>query len=160
MSFSVTISLGHGQCIREWLEMAGAKKTSLNDLQEKARYYHLSERKICQEHRTILKLFLPANVVEKLKVCTGDSSPHSIPTYIHYDTVTSMWIHSIVIPLVNTSGNPSACGRDAPCHAGQCDYNVTTNTHVCVCPAGLHGDRCQTGKFSYCFMIKSTAEHR
>ena len=80
MSFSVTISQGHRQCIREWLEMSGAKKTSLNDLQEKARYYHLSERKIRQEHRTILKLFLPANVVEKLKVCTGNSSPHSFPT--------------------------------------------------------------------------------
>ena len=42
-------------------------------------------------------------------------------------------------------GNPSLCGRPSPCHTGSCDYNQTINKHVCVCPSGLIGDRCQTG---------------
>ena len=44
------------------------------------------------------------------------------------------------------SGNPSLCGRPSPCHTGSCDYNQIINKHVCVCPSGLIGDRCQTGK--------------
>ena len=51
--------------------MAGAQISSLTALEEKARKYHLSESKIKQEHKAILKLLLPPNVVEKLKVCTG-----------------------------------------------------------------------------------------
>ena len=62
--------LGVGQCMREWLTMAGAQTSSLTSLEEKARYYHLSESKITQEHKAILNALLPGNIVEKLKVCT------------------------------------------------------------------------------------------
>ncbi len=57
--------------MREWLKMAGAQTSSLTALEEKTRHYHLSENKLRQEHKAILKVLLPANVVEKLKVCTG-----------------------------------------------------------------------------------------
>ena len=48
--------------------------------------------------------------------------------------------------LVLYSENPSRCGRPSPCHSGDCAYNATLKTHVCVCPSGLMGDKCQTGK--------------
>ena len=57
-----------------WLKMAGAKTTLLPALEKKARYYHLSEGKIRQEHKAILKLLLPANVIENLKVCIGKTN--------------------------------------------------------------------------------------
>ena len=48
--------------------------------------------------------------------------------------------------LLFWSANPSLCGRPSPCHHGDCAYNQTINKHVCVCPPGLIGDKCQTGK--------------
>ena len=67
---SVRFWLDNAQCMLEWLTMAGAQTNSLITLEEKARYYHLSESKITQEHKAILNALLPGNIVEKLKVCT------------------------------------------------------------------------------------------
>ena len=44
------------------------------------------------------------------------------------------------------SGKPSVCGHPSPCHTGECAYNQTINKHVCVCPSGVVGDKCQTGE--------------
>ena len=56
-------------------------------------------------------------------------------------------INTIVISLFSLySGNPSLCGRPSPCHTGECAYNKTINKHVCVCPSGVVGDKCQTGE--------------
>ncbi len=57
--------------MRGWLTMAGASTSSLTALEEKSRYYQLSESKIRQEHKAILKVLLPPNIVEKLKICTS-----------------------------------------------------------------------------------------
>ena len=77
------IDVADGQCMREWLQMAGTQTTSLNVLEEKTRNYHLSESKIRQEHKAILKLLLPANVVEKMKVCAGENRPISHTSKSH-----------------------------------------------------------------------------
>ena len=55
--------------MREWLTMVGASTSMLTALDEKTRYYQLSESKIRQEHKAILNVLLPPNIVEKLKVC-------------------------------------------------------------------------------------------
>ena len=60
-----------GQCMRGWLTMAGAHTGEMPALEEKTRYYQLSESKIRQEHKAILKVLLPSNIVEKLKICTS-----------------------------------------------------------------------------------------
>ena len=56
------------------------------------------------------------------------------------DTIDLIWyrfLHFVVF-----LDEPSACGRLAPCHSGQCIYNKTISRHVCLCPAGLLGDQC------------------
>ena len=84
LSFSIVSLVGDGQCMREWLKIAGAQTSSLNALEEKARYYQLSESRIRREHKAILKLLLPANVVEKLKVCTGiDAKVDHCDNYVY-----------------------------------------------------------------------------
>ena len=55
--------------------------------------------------------------------------------------------NTIVVSLFSLySGNPSLCGRPSPCHTGECAYNKTINKHVCVCPSGVVGNKCQTGE--------------
>ena len=57
--------------MRGWLTLAGATTSDLISLEEKTRYYQLSESKIRQEHKAILNVLLPPNIVEKLKICTS-----------------------------------------------------------------------------------------
>ena len=57
--------------MRGWLTMAGAPTDELTALEEKTRYYQLSESKIRHKHKAILKVLLPPNIVEKLKICTS-----------------------------------------------------------------------------------------
>ena len=49
--------------------MAGGAATSLPVLEERARHYQLSESEIRERHKSVLSLFLPLNIVEKLKTC-------------------------------------------------------------------------------------------
>ena len=57
--------------MRDWLKMAGASTSVLRSLEEKTRYFHLSESKIQKEQTVILKVLLPPNIIDKLKVCTS-----------------------------------------------------------------------------------------
>ena len=57
--------------MRDWLKMAGASTSLLTSLEEKTRYFHLSESKIDKEQAVILKVLLPPNIIDKLKVCTS-----------------------------------------------------------------------------------------
>ena len=53
----------------DWLKIAGASTSLLASLEEKTRYFHFGESKIRGESDVILKVLLPPNIVDKLKVC-------------------------------------------------------------------------------------------
>ena len=53
----------------DWLKMAGASTSLLSSLEEKTRYFHLGESMIRGERDVILKVLLPPNIVDKMKVC-------------------------------------------------------------------------------------------
>ena len=151
--------------MRAWLKMAGASTTSLTSLEGKTRYFHLSESKIRQEQAVILKVLLPPNIIDKLKVCTSmivlarvtmsflSSPEHCIDLLVLkiWELLLCLlwWFLSKLKFLLPSTENPLVCGRPSPCHSGQCEYNQTINRHICRCPAGILGDKCQIGEPCY-----------
>ena len=154
-------------CMREWLTMSGTPDSSLDTLENKLRTLHLSEAQIRNSlTEPILKAILPGSVGIKLKICISKNVLTNPGLELLIFSTFFFWILLIIAPAqtlrflsfsyyrkcpvsiigcFSASGNSFKCGRPSPCHTGDCAYNQTENKHVCVCPSGLIGHKCQTG---------------